>query len=136
MSEVFVPSTLGDLVPRPCAGGRWCNKSRYFSCVIADQGHHIEKIGASTDEKCVAMDLAELRHSIDQGYLISWMPTRKMVADCLTKHFTLDEEIAAIVDLVKTGRMLFRYDDDGHGRALTAAQLNAEALENGSHKED
>ena len=96
---------------------------------------HIKKTGASTDEKRVAMDLADLRHGIDNGDIISWMPTRKMVADCLTKHLTFDEEIEAICELLRSGKMHFRYADDGTPRTLTAEQLRQEGVVNASHLE-
>ena len=96
---------------------------------------HIKKTGASTDEKRVAMDLADLRHGIDNGDIISWMPTRKMVADCLTKHLTLDEEIEAICELLRSGKMHFRYADDGSPRTLTVEQMRQEGVVNAGHLE-
>ena len=41
---------------------------------------HIRKTGASTDEKRVAMDLADLRAGVDAGDLVVWIPTKKMVS--------------------------------------------------------
>ena len=90
---------------------------------------HIRKTGAATDEKRVAMDLADLRAGVDAGDLVVWMPTRKMVADCLTKHLTLDEETQSIRDLLRTGRMHLRFTDEGEERTLTEAQRKAEGLE-------
>ena len=90
---------------------------------------HIRKTGASTDEKRVAMDLADLRAGVDSGDLVVWIPTKKMVADCLTKHLTQDEETQSIRDLLRTGYMHLRYTDDGEERTLTAEQRVAEGLE-------
>ena len=49
---------------------------------------HIRKTAVSTDEKQVAMDLADLRAGVDAGDLVVWGPTERMVTDCLTKHVT------------------------------------------------
>ena len=87
---------------------------------------HIRKTGASTDEKRVAMDLADLRAGVDAGDLVAWIPTRKMVADCLTKHLTLDEETFAIRELLRTGRMHLRFSDDGTERTLTTEERKSE----------
>ena len=90
---------------------------------------HIQKTGASTDEKRVAMDLADLRAGVDAGDLVVWIPTKKMVADCLTKHLTMDEETQSIRDLLQTGRMHLRYTNEGVERTLTDAQRKQEGLE-------
>ena len=47
---------------------------------------HIRKTGASTDEKRVAMDVADLRAGVDAGNLGAWVATKRMVADCFNKH--------------------------------------------------
>ena len=90
---------------------------------------HVRKTGAATDEKRVAMDLADLRAGVDAGDLVVWIPTRKMVADCLTKHLTLDEETESIRNLLRSGCMHLRYTDEGEERTLTEAQRKAEGLE-------
>ena len=90
---------------------------------------HIRKTGAATDEKRVAVDLADLRAGVGAGDLVVWIPTRKMVADCLTKHLTLDEETQSIRDLLHTGRMHLRYTDEGEERILSEEQRKAEGLE-------
>ena len=51
------------------------------------------------------------------------------LADCLTKHLTLDEETQSIRDLLQTGRMHLRYTDEGVERTLTDEQRKSEALE-------
>ena len=87
---------------------------------------HIQKTGAAVDEKRVAMDLADLRAGVDAGDLVVWIPTKRMVADCLTKHLTLDEEVESIKNLLRDGRMHLRFSDDGQERVLSAEQRKAE----------
>ena len=97
---------------------------------------HIRKTGASTDEKRVAMDLADLRAGVDAGDLVVWIPTKKMVADCLTKHLTLDEETQSIRDLLRTGWMQLRYTDEGEERTLTSEQRRQEGLDAANREQE
>ena len=66
---------------------------------------------------------------MDAGDLVVWIPTKKMVADCLTKHLTLDEETQSIRDLLRTGWMHLRYTDEGEERTLTSEQRRQEGME-------
>ena len=70
---------------------------------------HIRKTGASTDEKRGATDLADLRAGVDAGDLVVWAPTKRMVADCLTKHLTQDAEKSTIRDLLRDGHLHLRF---------------------------
>ena len=90
---------------------------------------HIRKTGGQTDEKRVAMDLADLRAGVDAGDLVVWLPTKRMVADCLTKHLTLDEETKSIRDLLRDWKLHLRFTDDGEERTLTTEQRRQEKAE-------
>ena len=57
-----------------------------------------------------------------------------MVADCLTKHLTLDEETQSIRDLLRTGFLHLRYTDEGEERTLSAEQRKQEGHEASSRE--
>ena len=86
---------------------------------------HIHKTGVSADEKRAAMDLADVRAGFDAGDLVVWIPTKRMVADCLTKHLTLDEEVESIKSLLRDGRLHLRFTDGSEERHLSAEQRRA-----------
>ena len=90
---------------------------------------HIRKTGASTDEKRMAMDLADLRVGVDAGDLVVWVSTKRMVADCLTKHLMPDEETNSIRDMLRVGHLHLRFTDEGVEGTLTIEQRTMEGIE-------
>ena len=58
-----------------------------------------------------------------------WVPTKRMVADCLTKHLTQDEETKSIRDLLRDGHLHLRFKDTGVEQTLTIEQRKMEGLE-------
>lgn len=119
--------------PKASQSWRWQDLAREVPMIFVSDCRsmvqHIQKTGASTDERRVAMDLADLRAGVDAGDLVVWIPTRRIVADCLKKHLTLDEETQSIRDLLRTGYLHLRFTDEGEERTLTAAQREAEGCE-------
>ena len=109
---------------------RWQDLARdvpvLFVSDCRSMADHIRKTGASTDEKRVAMDLADLRAGVDAGDLVVWVPTKRMVADCLTKHSTQDEETKSTCDMLRDGDLRLRFTDEGVEWTLTIEQRNME----------
>ena len=58
-----------------------------------------------------------------------WVPTKRMVADCLTTYLTQDEETKSIRDLLCDGHLRLRFTDEGVERTLTIEQRKMEGLE-------
>ena len=60
------------------------------------------------DEKRVALDLLDVRESIEQmGDQIRWIPTDHMLVDCMTKNMPCD----AMLHYLKNMEYAFKYDD-------------------------
>ena len=89
---VYLRVIMAEAIKGPAVRGwRWqdlCHEvPMIFVSDCRSMVEHIRKTGASTDEKRVDMDLADLRAGVDAVDLVVWIPTQKMVADCLTKAF-------------------------------------------------
>ena len=66
------------------------------------------KNGSMPEEKRVALDLLDLRESVEElGDQIRWIPTDHMLVDCMTKNMPPD----AMLGYLKTMDYAFKYDD-------------------------
>ena len=66
------------------------------------------KNGSMPEEKRVALDLLDVRESIEEcGDKIRWIPTDHMLVDCMTKAMPPD----AMMNYLKTTEYAFKYDD-------------------------
>jgi hypothetical protein len=82
----------------PFALGTDC-KSLYDVCT---------KNGSMPEEKRVALDLLDVRESIEEmGDKIRWIPTDHMLVDCMTKTMPPD----VMLTYMKTMEYAFKYDD-------------------------
>ena len=82
----------------PFALGTDC-KSLYDVCT---------KNGSMPDERRVALDLLDVRESIEEmGDQIRWIPTDHMLVDCMTKTMPPD----AMIEYLKRMEYAFKYDD-------------------------
>ena len=74
---------------------------------------HCQKDGASTTEKRVMLDLADLKQALKEyGDLLRWTPTNRMLADAFTKHIP-DPEV--LLQYLKDLRYGFYPDTDQGG---------------------
>ena len=82
----------------PFALGTDC-KSLYDVCT---------KNGSMPEEKRVALDLMDVRESIEEmGDQIRWIPTDHMLVDCMTKNMPPD----TMLNYLKSMEYAFKYDD-------------------------
>jgi len=82
----------------PFALGTDC-KSLYDVCT---------KQGSMPDERRVALDLLDLRESIEEfGDQMRWIPTDHMLVDCMTKTMPAD----AMLEYLRHMEYAFKYDD-------------------------
>ena len=66
------------------------------------------KNGSMPDERRVALDLLDIRESIEEmGDQIRWIPTDHMLVDCMTKTMPPD----VMLKYMKTGEYAFKYDE-------------------------
>ena len=66
------------------------------------------KNGSMPDERRVALDLLDVRESIEEmGDKIRWIPTDHMLVDCMTKAMPAE----VMLDYLKTMEYAFKYDD-------------------------
>ena len=82
----------------------------------------IQKTGASVNEKRVAMDSADSRAGADAGDLVVWVPTRRMVADSLTRHKKTQRGDQRHLRLAQEGHLHVRFTDEEDEHTLIAAQ--------------
>ena len=66
------------------------------------------KSGSMPEERRVALDLMDVRESIEQmGDQIRWIPTDHMLVDCMTKNMPAD----VMLKYLQTTEYAFKYDD-------------------------
>ena len=67
------------------------------------------KSGSLPNERRVALDLLDIRESIEQyGDIIRWIPTDHMLVDCLTKNMHTDMMSQYLTDMVYS----LKYDEE------------------------
>ena len=68
-----------------------------------------QKTGSVPDERRVALDLLDVRESVDAfGDKIRWIPTDHMLVDCMTKAM----HPSLLLDFLDKCSYSFKYDDD------------------------
>ena len=105
----------------PFALGTDC-KSLYDVCT---------KNGSMPDERRVALDLLDVRESIEEmGDKIRWIPTDHMLVDCMTKNMPPD----SMLDYLRKMEYSFKYDDILKNTKREVAKLRRQQRE--KKKED
>ena len=85
------------------------------------------KNGSMPDERRVALDLLDVRESIEEmGDKIRWIPTDHMLVDCMTK----DMDASVMLNYLKTQEYAFKFDDviKNTKRELAKARKAAKGL--------
>ena len=81
------------------------------------------KTGSIPDERRVALDLLDVRESIEYfGDKIRWIPTDHMLVDCMTKQM----HPAAMLKFLDTGEYSFKYDHEIKNTEREQAKVRSE----------